>query len=90
MQMAFDADYSQTFWNNPQFIVRKAHIDDDAASDVMQDLVEEDAFLIVRAEHFNASATRDINGKIKNEDEIHLNPVPYADSYWNKRCIGEA
>jgi hypothetical protein len=56
----------------------------------MQDLVEEESFLIVRAEHFSASATRDINGKIKNEDEIHLNPVPYADSYWNKRCIGEA
>jgi len=56
----------------------------------MQDLVEEESFLIVRAEHFDARATRDINGRIKNEDEIHLNPTPYADGYWNKRCLGEA
>ena len=65
-------------------------MDEDAASDQMQDLVEEESYLIVRAEHFDARATRDINGRIKNEDEIHLNPTPYADSYWNKRCVGEA
>lgn len=33
LQPKFDADYSQTFWNNPQFIVRRVAEDTDAASD---------------------------------------------------------
>jgi len=33
LQQKFDADYSQTFWNNPQFIVRRVAEDADAASD---------------------------------------------------------
>lgn len=56
---------------------------------MVKDLVEEEAYVIIRAEHFNVKATRDINGKIKDADEVHLYPVPYAENYFDKRCIGE-
>jgi hypothetical protein len=56
---------------------------------VVKDLIDEESFLIIRAEHEDSKATRDINGKIRDEDEVHLYPVPYADAYGNKRCIGE-
>ena len=85
--MMVDSEYQQTFWNNPQFIIRKKFVDD--RSDVVKDLVDEEQYVIIRAEHFNVNATRDINGKIKDADEVHLYPIPYSDLYFDKRCIGE-
>ena len=45
--------------------------------------------MIIRAEHNDVKATRDINGKIKDVDEVNLYPLPFADGYGDKRCVGE-
>ena len=56
---------------------------------MVKDLVEEESYVIIRAEHFDVNATRDMNGKIKDADEVHLYPIPYSEHYFEKRCIGE-